>query len=100
MKKIRSGEGTYTYKDGSIFIGKFKNNEKDGIGQMTYFGRGSYYGTNFKNVSLISQANSSMDADTEKDYSPTQIKTSTLVNGKKVKNTVRVPTSSQKKVEI
>jgi len=53
-KKLRSGEGIYTYKDGSIFIGKFKDNEKDGIGRMSYFGRGDYHGThNFQTVSII-----------------------------------------------
>jgi len=44
---LRVGEGNYYYKDGSIFIGKFKDNEKDGIGRMSYLGRGDYHGINF-----------------------------------------------------
>ena len=42
--QCREGEGTYTYKDQSQFVGKFKNNEKDGIGRMSYTGKGEYHG--------------------------------------------------------
>ena len=41
----REGEGTYTYKDNSLFIGIFKDNEKHGIGRMSYgINGGDYYG--------------------------------------------------------
>ena len=42
--KLRSGEGSYTYKDGSKYTGLFKNNEFDGIAKMSYLGGGKYHG--------------------------------------------------------
>ena len=35
-KQIRNGKGIMTYKNGNIYDGEWKNNEKDGKGIMTY----------------------------------------------------------------
>jgi hypothetical protein len=97
---LRSGDGIYTYKDGSIFIGVFKDNEKDGIGRMSYFGRGDYHGINFQTVSLIHQVNSSMERDTVTGFSPIQIRISTPANGKMAKSMEAAPISLRKRVAI
>lgn len=47
---MRSGEGTYTYKENNpelaadVYSGSWLNNEKHGIGKQTYLGVGNYYG--------------------------------------------------------
>ena len=32
---MKEGSGAFTYQDGSIFFGFFKNDKKNGIGTMT-----------------------------------------------------------------
>ena len=34
--QVREGKGKYTYSNGDIYNGEFKNNKKHGIGKLNY----------------------------------------------------------------
>ena len=36
MIQVRSGKGKYTYSNGDVYNGEFKNNLKNGIGRLVY----------------------------------------------------------------
>lgn len=42
--KKRCGKGTYTYKNGDIYEGDWKENQKHGLGLIKYLNEGEYFG--------------------------------------------------------
>mgnify|MGYP001318738911 FL=1 len=46
---LASGQGTYTYSDGSVYVGQFKEGKEHGIGTFRCWNHGSKYVGEFKN---------------------------------------------------